>query len=112
MPAYVRWRRGLAYEKKHLLSRRELGRRVEDELAEAVYNDVPAPERQLLALAHTMLSRGLVTEGDLAAMGRVERVLARLWSAVNRVPVVGRLLLGVFPVLQVVATRRQDRARA
>src|SRR6516165_5469935 len=41
-------------------------RRAEDELAEAVYNDVPAPESQLLALVHTMLYRGLVSEGDLA----------------------------------------------
>ena len=41
-------------------------RRAEDELAQAVYNDVPAPESQLLALVHTMLNRGLVSEGDLA----------------------------------------------
>ena len=41
-------------------------RRAEDELAETVYNDVPAPESQLLALVHTMLNRGLVSEGDLA----------------------------------------------
>ena len=48
-------------------------RKAEDELAQAVYNDVPAPERQLLALAHTMLSRGLVTEGDLASRMRTVR---------------------------------------
>ena len=42
-------------------------RRAEDELGEAVYRDVPAPERELLALVHTMLSRGLLTEGELAA---------------------------------------------
>jgi hypothetical protein len=41
-------------------------RRTEDALAEALYGEVPAPERQLLALVHTMLSRGLVVEGDLA----------------------------------------------
>ncbi len=35
-------------------------------LADTVYSDVPAPERQLLALAHTMLERGLVDETELA----------------------------------------------
>lgn len=48
-------------------------RHAEDELGETVYGDVPNPERQLLALAHTMLSRGLVTEGDLADRMRVVR---------------------------------------
>jgi hypothetical protein len=51
-------------------------RRAEDELAEAVYSDVPAPERQLLALVHTMLSRGLVDGSDLAA--RMSAVRSRL----------------------------------
>ena len=41
-------------------------RRTEDELAAALYSEIPAPERQLLALVHTLLSRGLVVEGDLA----------------------------------------------
>jgi len=48
-------------------------RRAEDELAQAVYSEVPAPERQLLALVHTMLSRGLVVEGDLASRMRTVR---------------------------------------
>ena len=38
-------------------------RGAEDELGEAVYRDVPAPERELLALVHTMLSRGLAGRG-------------------------------------------------
>lgn len=48
-------------------------RRAEDELAEAVYSDVPAPESQLLALVHTMLNRGLVSEGELASRMRAVR---------------------------------------
>jgi len=48
-------------------------RKIEDELAQAVYTDVPDPERQLLALAHTMLSRGLVTEEDLSKRMRIIR---------------------------------------
>jgi hypothetical protein len=54
-------------------------RRAEDELVESVYTDVPAPERQLLALVHIMLSRGLVAEGDLAS--RMRAVRSRLESA-------------------------------
>ena len=38
----------------------------EDELSEDLYADVPFPERQLLALAHSMIRRGLVNEYDLA----------------------------------------------
>ena len=51
-------------------------RRDEDKLAAAVYSEVPAPERQLLALVHTLLSRGLVVEGDLA--NRMHAVRLRL----------------------------------
>lgn len=38
----------------------------EDDLSETIYEDVPFPERQLLALAHSMLKRGLFTEEELA----------------------------------------------
>jgi hypothetical protein len=38
----------------------------EDELAEDLYAEVPFPERQLLALAHSMMKRGLFTEDELA----------------------------------------------
>jgi hypothetical protein len=51
-------------------------RHAEDQLAESTYADVPAPERQLLALAHTMLDRGLLTEEDLAR--RMNAVRSRL----------------------------------
>ncbi len=46
-------------------------RHAEDEL-ETVYSEIPNPERQLMALAHIMLSRGLLTEEELARqMGAV-----------------------------------------
>jgi hypothetical protein len=51
-------------------------RLIEDELAETTYSDVPAPERQLLALVHTLLSRGLLSEDDLAQ--RMKDVRVRL----------------------------------
>ena len=38
----------------------------EDELVDEHYKDVPYPERQLLALAHSMIRRGLIDEKDLA----------------------------------------------
>lgn len=50
----------------------------EDELSETLYEDVPFPERQLLALAHSMIKRGLVDEGELAR--RMEEVGKRLNS--------------------------------
>ncbi len=37
----------------------------EDDLVEDLYKDVPYPERQLLALAHSMIRRGLIDEEDL-----------------------------------------------
>ena len=51
-------------------------RNAEDELADTVYSDVPSPERQLFALVHTMVRRGLVAEADLAI--RMSIVRARL----------------------------------
>ena len=38
----------------------------EDELSKELYADVPYPERQLLALAHSMIRRGLFDESELA----------------------------------------------
>lgn len=51
-------------------------RHAEDQLGETVYSGTPAPEQQLLALAHIMLSRGLLNEEDLAR--RMEAVRLRL----------------------------------
>src|SRR6202008_2437326 len=48
----------------------------EDRLGETLYNATPAPERQLLALVHALLSRGLVDERDLA--NRINTVRSRL----------------------------------
>ena len=38
----------------------------EDKLVEERYADVPFPERQLLALAHSMIRRGMIDESELA----------------------------------------------
>jgi len=51
-------------------------RQAEDQLGETVYSGTPGPELQLLALAHIMLSRGLLREDELA--GRMNAVRSRL----------------------------------
>jgi hypothetical protein len=51
----------------------------EDELAETIYKDVPFPERQLLALTHSLIKRGLVGEDELAR--RLKQVHERLAGA-------------------------------
>jgi hypothetical protein len=51
----------------------------EDELSATIYEDVPFPERQLLALAHSMIKHGLVNEEELAR--RMKEVGERLNSA-------------------------------
>ena len=51
-------------------------RHAEDQLGETVYSGTPAPEQQLLALAHIMLSRGLLSQEDLAS--RLDVVRSRL----------------------------------
>jgi hypothetical protein len=51
-------------------------RQAEDRLGETLYSGTPAPEQQLMALAHIMLSRGLLREEDLAR--RMTAVRSRL----------------------------------
>jgi hypothetical protein len=48
-------------------------RRAEDQLGETVYSGTPAPEQQLLALAHIMLCRGLLNKQDLARRMNIVR---------------------------------------
>ena len=50
-------------------------RHIEDRLVETLYGRTPDPERQLLALADTLLRRGILSEEDLAR--RMDAVRAR-----------------------------------
>jgi hypothetical protein len=50
----------------------------EDDLSETIYADVPFPERQLLALAHSMIKHGLLNEEELAR--QMKQVHERLMS--------------------------------
>ena len=48
----------------------------EDALSATVYSDLPYPESQLVSLAHSLLSRGIITEHELAQ--RLSVIRARL----------------------------------
>jgi hypothetical protein len=51
-------------------------RRDEDRLSQTVYGDLPAPESQLVALAHSLLARGVIEDEALAR--RMKAVRTRL----------------------------------
>ncbi len=51
-------------------------RKAEDRLGETIYREIPGPEQQLLALAHILLARGLLTERELGE--RVKAIRERL----------------------------------
>jgi hypothetical protein len=48
----------------------------EDSLSATVYSDLPYPENQLVALAHSLLDRGVITEAELRQ--RLSSIRARL----------------------------------
>ncbi len=48
----------------------------EDELSATRYADLPYPENQLVALAHSLLARGVISEADLSV--RLAAIRARL----------------------------------
>jgi hypothetical protein len=50
----------------------------EDELSATVYSELPYPESQLVALAHSLLAGGVITESELRE--RLSVVRARLES--------------------------------
>jgi ubiquinone/menaquinone biosynthesis C-methylase UbiE/uncharacterized protein YbaR (Trm112 family) len=88
MPAYVKWRSGLAYEKKKLLSCFELRRFFHEEgLGNMEY----------------LLPR--ITDADWNHLQGIERWGARTFSFVGRVPLLRSVLKLVSPVIQVVARR-------
>ena len=88
MPAYVKWRRGLSYEKKHLLSCFEVRRFF-----------------RKAGLHSTSFSLPAITAADWENLGGLERRGARLFSWAAKIPLFRSLLLLVSPVIQVVAGR-------
>jgi hypothetical protein len=53
-------------------------RNEEDTLSATVYSDLPYPENRLVALAHSLVARGVIDEGELEE--RMAAVRARLES--------------------------------
>jgi ubiquinone/menaquinone biosynthesis C-methylase UbiE/uncharacterized protein YbaR (Trm112 family) len=93
MPAYVKWRRGLSYDKQRLLSCFELRRIVKDARYEA--------------LTFSLLC---VTDEDLKGRGKFERLGARLFRLLRSVPVLRWFLIPISPALLVLAMKRRDDA--
>jgi ubiquinone/menaquinone biosynthesis C-methylase UbiE/uncharacterized protein YbaR (Trm112 family) len=90
MPAYVKWRRDIAYERKHLLSYFELRRLL----------------RQA-GLNATKFSLPVVTAVDWENLGRLERIGATIYQWLAKLPVIRWPLIVISPALQVVASRVQ-----
>ena len=91
MPAYVKWRSGLAYEKKHLLSCFEVRRLFRKKNLKSVNFFLPA-----------------VTAADWEHLGRLEKWGARVFQLIGRIPLLRSALVLVSPVIQCVArTERQ-----
>ena len=88
MPAYVRWRRGLAYDKHHLLSIFEVRR-----FLKAAGFD-----------SHTF-SLPIIARVDLEHAGRLERAGAAVFAFFGKIPLLRSLLKLISPVIQVLATR-------
>lgn len=96
MPAYVKWRRGMAYEKKHLLSCFEL-RKI---FREAKFGPIS-------------FSLPVITAADLDNLRRMERLCARLYRWLSKISLLRWFLLFCSPVIQVAATlhRRNSAAK-
>jgi ubiquinone/menaquinone biosynthesis C-methylase UbiE/uncharacterized protein YbaR (Trm112 family) len=98
MPAYVKWRSGLAYEKKKLLSCFELGRFFRAAGLDRVEYFLPR-----------------ITAPDWEHLHGIERVGARIFSFAAGFPLVSSVLKLVSPVIQVLAhskARRTDSRKA
>jgi ubiquinone/menaquinone biosynthesis C-methylase UbiE len=92
MPAYVKWRRGMAYEKKHLLSYFELRRLLRKAGLKAMRFSLPR-----------------VTPSDWDNLAGLERVAATIYQWVSKFPLLRRPLIVVSPALLVVARRNSPR---
>lgn len=88
MPAYVKWRSGLAYEKKRLLSRFEFRRFLQGARFHRIAFSLPE-----------------ITRADWEDRRGLEKWGAWVFRAAAKTPVLRRLLLPISPVIQAVARR-------
>jgi ubiquinone/menaquinone biosynthesis C-methylase UbiE/uncharacterized protein YbaR (Trm112 family) len=94
MPAYVRWRRGLAYTGKTLLSRFELARLARRAGYDRATYHLPG-----------------IAPADVQRAGPLERLGARAYERLRRVPWLRQPIVAVFPALLAVLTRSSSPAR-
>jgi ubiquinone/menaquinone biosynthesis C-methylase UbiE/uncharacterized protein YbaR (Trm112 family) len=95
MPAYVKWRSGLAYEKKKLLSCFELGRFFHGE-----------------GIGHLEYFLPRITAPDWEHLQGIERWGARMFRFAAGVPLLRSLLKLVSPVIQVLGRKPGARAES
>lgn len=93
MPAYVKWRRGLRYDKQHLLSCFELRRIVKNARYESLTFSLPR-----------------VTDADLKGRGKFERLGARFFRLLGSIPLFRWFLIPISPALLVLAKKGRDDA--
>ena len=89
MPAYVKWRRGMAYEKKRLLSRREIGR---------IFRKAGFDSLDFLL--------PVVMAVDQENLRGLEKWGACLFSRAAKVSLLHSALVVISPVIQMIARRR------
>jgi ubiquinone/menaquinone biosynthesis C-methylase UbiE/uncharacterized protein YbaR (Trm112 family) len=89
MPAYVKWRSGLAYEKKRLLSCFEIGRFFREEGLEKAQFFLPR-----------------LTAPDWEHLRGLERMGACAFRLAARIPLLRAALVMVSPIIQVLARRK------
>lgn len=89
MAAYVKWRRGLPYDKQYLLSCFELRRMLKRSRYDSFAFSLPS-----------------VTEADLKGRTRMERLGARIFRFFSKMPPLRWLLTPISPALLVLAKKR------
>ena len=89
MPGYVKWRRGLPYDKQYLLSCFELRRMLKRSRYDSFAFSLPS-----------------VTAEDLKDRSRMEKLGARVFRFLSKVPLFRWLLMPISPALLVLAKKR------
>jgi len=93
MPVYVKWCRGLSYDKLHLLSCFEVSRSFKNARYESLRFSLPH-----------------VREEDLAGRGMFEKLGARFFRLLSGIPLFRWFLIPLSPALLVLAKKRRDDA--
>jgi ubiquinone/menaquinone biosynthesis C-methylase UbiE/uncharacterized protein YbaR (Trm112 family) len=95
MPAYVKWRRGLPYDKQYLLSCFELRRMLKRTRYDSFAFSLPS-----------------VTEEDLKGRSRMEKLGARIFRFLSNVAIFRWLLTPISPALLVLAKKCSNNPRS